>query len=305
MRTRIGPGAAILGALLVSAFATPIALGQDATASPGSGAQAPQASGATPASQQTSTTVPPSAPIEYSKRESLLAATLGDMKAYYTAPLHWNTRDWEYFGGVVAAIAVADHYDTQARTHYDSDSPSPLGPARSGELTDALPAAAALVGTWGYATLIGSPAGHTEAWNMLEAAGLSVVTSYVVSYPIGRERPDQTTDPNRWFHGGDSFPSDHVAAAFAIGAVLAESGNSEFRWLRRVLGYGIGFGTAYLRMRHNAHWLSDTVAGAALGTATARFVMERSEEREGTYSQFSVAPIPGGAMLAYSVSLPE
>ncbi|MGH8150032.1 MAG: phosphatase PAP2 family protein [Steroidobacteraceae bacterium] len=305
MRTRIGPGAAICAALLVSAFATPTALGQDAAASPGSGAQASQTPQASQAPQQAPTAGPLSGPIEYSKRESLLAATLGDMKAYYTAPLHWNARDWEYFGGVVAAIGVADHYDTQARTHFDSGSTTPLGPASSGELTDALPAAAALVGTWGYATLIGSHAGHTEAWNMLESAGLSVVTSYVVSYPIGRERPDQTTDPNRWFHGGDSFPSDHVAAAFAIGAVLAESGNPEFRWLRRVLGYGIGFGTAYLRMRHNAHWLSDTVAGAALGTATARFVMGRSEEREGIDSAFSVEPIPGGVMFAYSVSLPE
>jgi hypothetical protein len=24
--------------------------------------------------------------------------------------------------------------------------------------------------------------------------------------------------------------------------------------IRRALGYGVGFGTAYLRLKHNAHW---------------------------------------------------
>ncbi len=293
MRTG-GGAAAVFSAFVVLASAAPAARGQDATASADSGAQSPQS--VAPAESS-------GPPIAYPKRQGLLAQTLGDIKAYYTAPLHWNARDWEYFGGAIAAIAVSDHYDTQARTHYDSGSSSPLGPARSGEITDALPGVAVLLATWGYASLIHSSSGDTEAGNMLESAGLSVVTSYGLGYAFGREGPDQTTDPNRWFHGGDSFPSEHVAGAFAIGTVLAESGNPEFRWIRRVLGYGLGLGTAYLRMRHNAHWLSDTVAGGALGMASAHFTLNRSEEREAENSQFSLVPTRGGGvMLVYSLS---
>lgn len=250
----------------------------------------------------------PGSPIEYPPpRKGLAERMLEDAGAYYTAPLHWNGRDWEYFGGALAAIAVAHHYDTQARTHFDQGSSTALGPKASGELTDALPGAALLLGTWGYASLIGSHAGEGEAWNMFESGGLSLVSAYALKYIIRRPGPDATTDPNHWFSGGSSFPSEHTTAAFAVGTVLAESGNPEFRWLRRTIGYGIGFGTAYLRMRHNAHWLSDTVAGGALGMASAHFVLNRSAGREETEdgAAISVVPVQGGVMLAYSATFPN
>src|SRR5262245_58317247 len=110
---------------------------------------------------------------------------------------------------------------------------------------------------------------------MIEAAAFSSVAAEVLKHAAGRERPFESGDPDQWRAGGDSFPSLHTTAAFAIGAVLAESGNDRYRWLRRVLGYGVGAATAYKRLDHDAHWLSDTVAGGALGVATARFVMKR------------------------------
>jgi membrane-associated phospholipid phosphatase len=131
---------------------------------------------------------------------------------------------------------------------------------------------------------------------MLEAAGLSTATSYVLRYAAGRERPDVTSDPDQWRTGGNSFPSNHVTVAFAIGTVLAESGNDRYRWVRRFLGYGMAAYTGYARLDHNAHWLSDTVAGAALGIATGRFVTHRADERARPYA-FGVQPMQHGAML--------
>jgi hypothetical protein len=295
MRTRIGaPRALILGATLPFLLLAPAVQAQESS---------PQAaSESTP--QQSEEPTEPGSQIHYPPpRKSLAAETLDDAGAYFTAPIHWKARNWEYFGGALAAIAVAHHYDSQARTHFDSGAKQPLGPKNSGSLTDALPGAALFLGTWGYATLIGSHAGESEAWNMLESGGLSFVSAYALKYMVRRPRPDATTDANHLFGGGDSFPSEHVTAAFAVGTVLAESGNPEFRWLRRTIGYGVGFGTAYLRMKHNAHWLSDTVAGAALGMATAHFVMNRSaqrEEQEGT--EMSLVPVRGGVMLAFSTN---
>ncbi len=78
-------------------------------------------------SQDVFSAATPGSPIEYPPRQSLAAQTLGDAEAYFTAPLHWNGRDWEYFGGALAAIAVAHHDDSQARTHFESGSKSPLG----------------------------------------------------------------------------------------------------------------------------------------------------------------------------------
>jgi membrane-associated phospholipid phosphatase len=231
---------------------------------------------------------------------------LHDIEAYYTSPLHWDWEDWAYFGGALGLLAVSHHYDTQVRTHFIAEGSRPIG-GSTDDLKDAVPMIGAVVGTWAYANIIGSNDGLRETWNMVEAGGLSVVDSYALKFVAGRERPDQTSDPNKWrTSGGSSFPSVHAAGAFAIGAVLAESGNDDYRLLRRVLGYGAVAGyTAFERLKHNAHWLSDDVAGAEIGGATAHFVLERDEQRrqESNESSLSVVPIPGGAMLSYNLTI--
>jgi membrane-associated phospholipid phosphatase len=197
---------------------------------------------------------------------------------------------------------IKAYYDTQVRTHFIKSEGPNVG-ANSEDLQDAIPTVVVLGGTWLYASYESDRAGHLEAWNMLEATGLSVVTAEVLKFAAGRQDPYQTSDPNEWFKSGHSFPSLHATAAFAVGTVLAESGNDEYRWIRRVLGYGLGIATSYERLRHNAHWLSDTVAGAALGSASARFTMNRHAGEVDADSRFALVPVPGGAMLTYHLTL--
>jgi membrane-associated phospholipid phosphatase len=227
-----------------------------------------------------------------------------DAGLYFTAPLHWNGTEWAWFAGALAAIAGSHHYDTQVYTHFTKGlTPTQIENIKSDDLQDALPSVAVFLGTWGYAALINDPNGHREAWSMFEAAALSTVDAYALKYIIRREGPDQTSDPNEWFKsGGKSFPSEHATASFAIGTVLAEAGGDDYRWLRRVLGYGLGIGTSYLRLKHNAHWLSDTVAGGALGIASAQFTL--NHEYRNQDSRFALVPVQGGAMLTYRVTLP-
>ncbi len=249
-------------------------------------------------------TTPPASDTTEEQGEHHTSGLLLDIKDYYTAPLHWDIKDWAFFAGAVAAVAGAKHYDTQVRTHFIKQGAQPIGGSTK-DAQDALPAIAAVGATWLYAGLVNSSDGHREAWEMLEAGGLATVTSYALKYVARRERPDQTSDPNKWGHGGSSFPSTHAAAAFAIGTVLAESGSDDYRWIRRVLGYGAiaGF-TAYERLKHNAHWLSDNVAGAAIGGATGHFMLERNKPNdELSGSNLSVVPLQGGAMLTYSMTL--
>jgi membrane-associated phospholipid phosphatase len=230
---------------------------------------------------------------------------LEDVGAYYTSPLHWNLEDWAYFGGSLGLLAIAHHYDTQVRTHFVAQGTRPLGGSTK-DLQDIAPTAAAVFGTWAYANLIDSSDGHRELGAMVEAGALSVVDTYALKFVAGRERPDQTSDPNKWRHGGSSFPSLHATVAFAVGSVLAESGNDDYRLIRRLLGYGAVAGfTAFERLKHNAHWLSDDVAGAEIGGATAHFVLERQAERRAARENYSVSlvPLEGGAMLTYSLNI--
>jgi membrane-associated phospholipid phosphatase len=153
------------------------------------------------------------------------------------------------------------------------------------------------------AALLGDKDGYEEGRAMIEAGGLTVLSTTLLKYAAGRSRPDETSNVNDWRTSGSSFPSLHASAAFAVGTVFAESGNDSDRWMRRLIGYGVGLATSYARMHGDVHWFSDTVAGAALGIATAQFTMNHRDERRlnraGEFSA-SVAPLPGGAMLFVS-----
>lgn len=225
-----------------------------------------------------------------------------DIKLYVTAPLHAERPQWVRFGAALGAIAFAYHYDDDVREQLETEIvPSGVEPDTK-DTRDAAPAALALGGTWLAAVMLDDDAGRREAGAMLEAAALSSAAAYALKEIGGRERPYQTEDPGSFRNDGDAFPSLHSTAAFAIGTVLAESGNDKHRWLRRALGYGIAAHTAYARLDHDAHWLSDTVAGAALGIATARFVMKR---RAGApdRARFNVVPTADGVQLSYTVML--
>lgn len=229
-------------------------------------------------------------------------AAFADAGAYFTAPLHWSAAEWGTFAAVLGAIGAAHQLDTHVRAHFASGlDATQLNDTK--DVQDAIPAAAMFVGTLAYANLIDSSAGRLETWTMFEAATLSGLSAYALKYAIGREGPFQTSDANTFRAGSSgSFPSVHATAAFAVGTVLAESGGDDYRWVRRFIGYGLGLATDYERLKHNAHWLSDVVAGSALGAASASFSMNRVY-RVDQQSGLALVPVSGGMMLAYRITL--
>lgn len=218
-----------------------------------------------------------------------------DTKLYFTAPARWDLADWLYFGGALGAIGAAHQFDGNVRRHFAKPN-QPLDGKDPNSMRDAAPAAIAVAGTWLFASFMDDSSGRVEAYSMLEAGALSSVTAEVFKFAAGRKRPNETTRVDDWRASGSSFPSLHTTAAFAIGTVLAESGGDDYRWVRRVLGYGIAFGTGYIRVHDRQHWLSDTVAGAALGSATGVFVLNRRSDRAHKWN-VSVSPGQGGGVL--------
>ncbi len=225
-----------------------------------------------------------------------------DVKGYVTAPLHAGRRQWVRFGAALGAVVFAYGLDDEVREHFGTAT-VPVGTsADTHDARDAAPAALALGGTWLAGMLADEEDGRREAATMLESAALSGAAAYALKELAGRERPYVTADEGDWGGDGEAFPSLHTTAAFAIGTVLAESGNDRHRWVRRALGYGLAVGTAYARMEHDAHWLSDTVAGAGLGIATARFVMKQRDGRE-QRARFGLVPTADGVAIGYTVDL--
>jgi membrane-associated phospholipid phosphatase len=224
---------------------------------------------------------------------------LEDIKLYYTAPLRWDELDWITMTGTLAVIAGSHSFDERVRAHFVTPSDALNGGKDSNSLRDAAPTLAIIGGTFITAGFFRDHEGYRETWAMIEAGALSTATAELMSLAAGRKRPDATASPNEWGKGGDSFPSVHVTAAFAVGTVFAEAGNDEYRWVRRIIGYGIAVGTAYERLHENVHWLSDTVAGSALGIATARFSLNR-ESATNPSTVWQLEPTKNGWMIAYT-----
>lgn len=223
-----------------------------------------------------------------------LSDVWSDTKLYFTSPLRWDGNDWMLFGGTLAAVAAAHELDGRARDHFAGKTPVLDGKDRH-STRDAAPAAALVAGTWALGWVLDESSGRIEAYRMLEAGALSSITTEVFKYAAGRARPNETLRVDDWHKGGASFPSLHVSAAFAIGTVFAESGGDDYRWVRRVVGFGMASGIAYARLHGNAHWLSDVVAGTAIGVSTGAFTLNRRSHRNVPLA-INVAPMDAGGL---------
>lgn len=101
----------------------------------------------------------------------------------------------------------------------------------------------------------------------LMSTGLSVGLSYAFKYGVGREGPDQTSNPFFFKPGmsNASFPSTHEAALSGSIAPFAKEYGAN--WL-----YSANIVTGLGRILGNNHWFSDTVGGTLLGMGIGNFV---------------------------------
>jgi lipid A 3-O-deacylase len=123
------------------------------------------------------------------------------------------------------------------------------------------------------------PARANRVFAGMVAAGIAVEA---IKTTVGRGRPRDVGDryafqpftrDNRWL----SFPSGHATAGFALAAALDQEYDlGAWRWL----GYGVAGMIAWSRVYDDAHWTSDTVAGAITGVAAARTVVTLLQGRE-------------------------
>lgn len=85
--------------------------------------------------------------------------------------------------------------------------------------------------------------------------GIMTITVRGVKYIVNRQRPNG---------GNHSFPSGHTATAFMTATLLHKEYGWRSPWFS-IGGYTVAAVTGVSRMMNNAHWMSDVVAGAAIG----------------------------------------
>jgi membrane-associated phospholipid phosphatase len=140
----------------------------------------------------------------------------------------------------------------------------------------------------------------TRAGGRLAATlALAGAASSVTKLALGRPRPNQSSDADGFapFSGQDAMPSGHTTVAFALATALSDDIN---RTWASVGLYTLATGVGWSRINDNRHWLSDVVAGAALGVTSAKLM-------NGRWRIFNLSPPrvllgPGHAGLAWQVS---
>lgn len=134
----------------------------------------------------------------------------------------------------------------------------------------------AIAGVTGLAAWEGSETrlGRT-AWEALDAGLMTAATTETLKRAFGRPRPAENPDPGVWFAGGRhrSFPSGEVAmmAAFATPFIRNYQADTPAAWALAALPLYM----ANARMASQGHWLTDVVAGGAIGAGIGYYAAGR------------------------------
>jgi undecaprenyl-diphosphatase len=134
--------------------------------------------------------------------------------------------------------------------------------------------------------------GHTF-WQTIDSSAVSGIGATALKYAFSRARPSQGNNPNQWFKGSghQSFPSGEVTLqASFVTPFIANYGRQEpWVWALEILPLYDSFA----RLKSQAHWQTDVIAGWALGTAVGYWSTTRA-------TPLSVQLLPGGLSVGFS-----
>jgi undecaprenyl-diphosphatase len=133
------------------------------------------------------------------------------------------------------------------------------------------------------------------AWRGVDSQLISGVSTEILKRVFTRERPSTTNDPNNWFAGDSnhSFPSGEAASAAAlVTPYMLEYGKEQ------PVVYGLALFPLYVgvaRVKAQAHWQTDVLAGWAIGAASGWYALRREKS-------LILQILPGGAFVGLKKS---
>jgi hypothetical protein len=229
--------------------------------------------------------------------KQLPGMALDDALCVLGSPVHWGGEGWVIAGGTVAGIVIIGAFaDSNVRQHMLTHQSSVLDDLTRVVEPFGQEYSLAVLGAYGLVGLVfhDADARDTAIDGVLASLLASGIITPSLKLVIGRVRPNATDDPLKFepFQGSNdtAMPSGHATQAFAVASVI--SAHSDHFWVS-ASAYGLASLVAFSRLYHNAHWTSDVVAGALIGTLVGRTVVAVNQRiRAGDRSvQVSFSPI--------------
>lgn len=205
-----------------------------------------------------------------SLEHDFLKNILRDQKAIWTAPLHVERSDakWMIPAGLgFMALATTDRITGDEI----SESSGQLAASRAISYAGSVYGLGAAAGAF---YLFGRKHNDYRAreTGLLSAEALvdSLIVEGALKEITQRARPMTGRERSEFFDGGNSFPSGHATQAWAVATVIAQ----EYKHRRavQVAAYGVATAVSVARFTGQKHYLSDVLAGSALGFGIGRYV---------------------------------
>ena len=219
---------------------------------------------------QTSPAPSPSPSPTPSLEHELLKNILHDQKAIWTAPFHIERGDakWMIPAGVGWMALV-----TTDRITGDEMGEADRQVALSRHISD-VGSAYSLAAVAGTFYLIGRAKHNDRARETGLLSAEAMIDSLIVEGALKgitrRGRPLDGVERSEFFDGGSSFPSGHATQTWAVATVIANEYND--RPAVQIAAYGVATAVSVARFTGHKHYLSDIVAGSALGWGIGRYV---------------------------------
>lgn len=112
-------------------------------------------------------------------------------------------------------------------------------------------------------------------WQSLDSTAIGSASAEALKHIFTRARPTQGNDPDAWFQGGShySFPSGEVTTVAAVITPFVFEYHEDYPAVYALELLPLYDGIA--RMKSQAHWQTDVLAGWALGTLTGWYAHSR------------------------------
>jgi membrane-associated phospholipid phosphatase len=233
----------------------------------------------TPAQTAPSASPTPQPSPTPSLEKKLLVNILRDQRAIWTSPLHLRADDAKWLAplGITAAALIAtdqrstneliDNGDNQTRLDI-SHGISQIGAAYT---TAGIAATFYLVGRVEHN-------GRARETGLLGAEALidGGIVSSVLKLATQRPRPQYDQGRGNFRDDGNSFPSGHATATWALATVVADEYHGH-PWVV-VSAYGLATAVSVARYTGRNHFLSDALVGSAIGYGIGHYVYRKHHD---------------------------